>query len=273
MNRHKGFRASGLLLAGMAAPLAAPALAAERFSAFDPYIEINATDGDVGFHTLLDGDAWRLAKMYDGDGDRMLKVRGTDDLDEQGVTELFFESAEPPCWYDAHDPDVDWGPEDVVTVEEFLERFEKGVYKAEGVTLEGKRLKGRDWLNHNLPAAPDVDVDVSEDEDGEVEVTIRWEGGNDLGKCPVPRGMNPARVKVVRWEVAVEPEEDELPDGLPFVKLTIQFPPEVTSFEVPEEFLQPYIDADVTDFKFEVGAREARGNQTFTEEEFSTEED
>ena len=50
---------------------------AEEFDEFDPIIEINSTDGDIGFHVLLDGEGWHLGKMFDADGDRMLRTKGT----------------------------------------------------------------------------------------------------------------------------------------------------------------------------------------------------
>jgi hypothetical protein len=56
---------------------------------------------------------------------------------------------------------------------------------------------------------------------------------------------------------------------MPFGKLTVQLPAGVMSLVVPAEFMGPYLDAGVEDFKGEVGAREASGNQTFTEIEFS----
>ena len=261
----------------LTAPFALSALAiavtpnlatAEEFSAFDPIVEINATDGDVGFHVLLDGDPWKRAKIYDGDGDRMFKGIGTDDLDEQGITELFMESAEPPCWDDG---EVD--EDEIVTVEEFMERFEAGTYSARGRTIDGERLTAEGVLTHDLPAAPHTEYAIDGD-----EVTISWSGGDDLGNCAVPDGMDPGSVDVVRWEVVVEPNVDELPGGelppgVPFGKLTIQLPADVTSLEVPDEFMAPYLDADVTEFKGEVGAKEVSGNQTFTEFEFSTDEE
>ena len=85
------------LVAAALVALPALAIAAEEFDEFEPFIEINATDGDIGFHVLLDGEAWKVAKIFDGDGDRMFKGKGTDDLNEQGITEIFMESAEPPC--------------------------------------------------------------------------------------------------------------------------------------------------------------------------------
>lgn len=267
MNRQK----AGLLRAGFVAGaglLIAPVAAAGpwlEFDEFDPIIEINATDGDVGFHVLLDGEAWKLAKVYDADGDRMLLAWGTDDLHEQGITELFMESAEPLCNpEDAEDGEL------VVTLEEFLDRFEAGRYRAVGRTIDGQRLRARGEFTHEIPAAPLVDYAVEMDGD-DVEVTLSWQVGVDLGRCAFPDFITPpGEVEVVRWEAVLEPNVDELPggelpDGVPFSKFTIQLPAGVTSVEVPEEFVNTYVAAGVTLFKGEVGAKEESGNQTFTE--------
>ena len=107
-------------LAATICAMHSPALTAGGYAEFDefvPIVEINATDGDIGFHVLLDGEGWRVARIYDSDWDRMLRVRGTDDLEEQGVTELFIESAEPLCW---DDPEAD-DDEEIVVVEEDVE--------------------------------------------------------------------------------------------------------------------------------------------------------
>lgn len=257
-------------------PLIAANAVAEGHDPFDefvPIVEINATDGDIGFHVLLDGDAWRVAKVYDSDWDRMLKVRATDDMEEQGGTELFIESAEPLCW-DSPDREED---EEIVTLEEFIERFEAGVYHARGRTLEGDLLRAEAELTHNLPAAPvvtEVDVDMDGDE---VEVEISWMGGTDLGNCAYPEGLipDPATVEVERWEIVVEPDEDQIPDGMAFAKFMVQLPgtleEDELSVEVSEEFIGAYVAAGVTEFKYEIGAREESGNQTFTEGEFEIE--
>jgi len=241
-------------------------MAAGKFSAFTPLVEINSTDGDTGFHVLLDGEGWNVVSLYDSEWDRMLKVRGTDDLDEQGVTEIFFESAEPLCWFDPEEPE-----EEVVTLEEFIDRFEAGTYHARGYTLDGEMLHANAKLTHKLPAAPaNIEVEV-ELEDGDINVDISWEGGDDLGLCEYPKGLitPPENVKVYRWEVVVEPE---VPNGMAVAKFTVQLPgtldDDELEVEVPEEFIEVYVDAGVTTFKYEIGAREASGNQTFTEGEF-----
>jgi hypothetical protein len=243
------------------------ASADEGFEVFRPFVEINASAGDVGFHYLLDGGAWKLAQMFDADGTRILDVKGTDDLLEQGMTELFMESAEPPCW---KAPDVD--ADEVVTVADFIERFEKGTYKVSGRNLAGELIAIQGVLTHNLPAAPIVQIAVNDH-----RVTINWKPGTNLGKCAVPPGIpSPANVKVVSWEVAVEPDEEalpggKLPNGVPLAKLNMQLLGNARTLVVPAPYIESYLAKGVNEFKGEVGAKEKGGNQTFTELEFAIE--
>lgn len=251
---------------------------AEEFDEFEPFIEINATDGDIGYHVLLDGEAWKVAKIFDADGDRMFKGKGTDDLEEQGITEIFMESAEPPCWFEEANDEVDWYEDEVVDLEEFIDRFEEGTYTARGRTLEGERLRAEAEFTHNIPAAPETRVEVVDR-----TVTIHFSSGTDLGQCEYPADLipNPADVEVVRWEVVLEPNEDELPggelpDGLAFAVFTIQLPASENwmnemSVVVPQVYVDAYLGAEVNQFKYEVGAKEESGNQTFTEATFEIE--
>ena len=80
---------------------------------------------------------------------------------------------------------------------------------------------------------------------------------------------DPATVPVDSWEVTVEPDEDQLEAlSLPLRVFTVQLPSNQLSVTVPSEYLQQYITAGITTFKFEVGAK-AGENQTFTESSFS----
>lgn len=177
------------------------------------------------------------------------------------------ESSEPPCFFDEEDPEAD--EDEVVTVADFVERFEAGTYTATGRTIDGVKLIAEGELTHNLPAAPETEVEI----DNGV-VTISWETGGDLGECDVPASIpNPAEVEVVRWEVVVEPNEDELPEDVVFGVLSVQFPANTASLIIPAEYLDAYLEAGVSEFKAEVGAREESGNQTFTEFEFTIEQD
>ncbi len=251
--------------AALAAPLllAGPAgWAQEEFDETVVLIEINATDGDAGFHALLDADAWKEARIDDPDGKKIFKAQITGSLREQGVTEDFFESAEPLCAADPEEPD-----EEVVPLAEFLERFAAGEYVFTGKTSEGEMLEGAATLTHDLPAAPEI---VSFD--GSI---ITWTPGSDLGECQddalVAEGVipDPATVPLVGWEVVVEPADEEAVD--PLRVFSVQLPPTSTSASVPFEFVSAYLADGVTELKVEVGAIEASGNRTFSEAEFELE--
>jgi hypothetical protein len=224
-------------------------------------IEINASDGDIGFHALLDAEGWREARIHDPDGNKIFEESPGKNLREQTLTENFFESAEPPCWWEADNEDVDWDEDEVATLEEFLERFPAGAYEFRNKLEGGEELAGSTILTHVIPAAP-VDVDF----DGEV---ITWgydvEAEEVLGQCEVPEGLVIAE-NLAAFEVVLEPEDDEFSA----FKFTVQVPPEVNQVSVPTEYLMAL--PEETELKVEVGAIELRpnesfGNQTFTEED------
>ena len=231
-------------------------------------IEINATDGDAGFHALADADAWRWFRIDDPNGNKILAMRATGILMQQGLTENFFESAEPLCESDEEEPD-----DLVVTFAEFIMRFPEGDYLFRANTNEGDRVKGTAELTYNLPAAPDISM--TEDSEQSIDgVIIEWEPGMDLGeKCHdqslIDDGIiaDPATVEIVGWEVVVEPDDDEAPE--PNRKFSVQLPPDQTSVLMPAEYLEMFLDEDFDEFKFEVGAIEESGNQTFSEGTFS----
>lgn len=248
----------------------------EEFDERRVLIEINATDGDTGFHVLVDGDAWKEVRL---DGSRLFTAEAKGSLRNLlGLTEIFFESDEPPC-----DASVAEDPDDVVTIAEILEAFSAGRYDFQGKSIEpGERLEGDTILTHNLPAAPDISgFDGSSGVDPN-DAVLSWMPGFDLGSCPddalVIDGMipDPATVAVVFWEVAVEPDvdEEELPG--PIRVFSAQVPFDTTSVQVPPQYLSSYAAEGVTEFKFEVGAVEERiidgevtkGNQTFSEGTF-----
>lgn len=233
--------------------------AQEEFDEAKVVIEINATDGDIGFHALLDAEAWQVARIKSPDDELLFRERAKRNLLEQGLTENFFESAEPLCAPDPDDPDAE-----VVPLSEFLERLPAGEYRFTGKTVEDEALRGTAELTHALPAAPDIMSFVG--------TIVTWVPGSDLGLCQddtlVADGTipNPADVPVVGWEVAIEPADDEAVD--PLRVFTVQLPPDQTFVTVPSEFLDTYAADGVTEFKVSVGAIEASGNQTFGEEEF-----
>jgi hypothetical protein len=167
-------------------------------------IEMNATDGDIGFHFLMDGDDLNSATLVDPNRRRVFGVQAKGPLREQKLTEMFAESAEPLCW---PDPDAD-PDEEIVTLEEFLERWSPGTYVFSGRSDGGEKSVGETQLTHELPAAPS-ELDFA----GGV---ISWDAGDDLGNCAsneeldalVANGVlpvHPEDVTVAAWEIVVEP--------------------------------------------------------------------
>src|SRR3546814_4813850 len=60
-------------------------------------IEINATDGDIGFHVLFDAEGWKQSRIRDPNGRVIHQSSAHGGLGDQSLTENFFESAEPVC--------------------------------------------------------------------------------------------------------------------------------------------------------------------------------
>lgn len=239
-------------------------------------VEINSSDGDVGFHFLMDGTDLIRAAIYNPRHRQIFKDIARRELRQQFLTETFAESAEPLCWFD---PEED--PDDVVTLTEFLDRWMAGTYYFFGIGERWQLSFGHTSLSFALPAAPDeIDFDV---ETGE----ISWEPGDDLGNCAeaededpnVPNladvmhllDMAPEDVPVKTFEVVLEPdvEDDDPRKGL---KYTVRVPPTENSVTVPADYLESL--GPNTPVKSEVGAIGFDDNATFTEvDEFCVNED
>ena len=200
-------------------------------------IEINARDGDIGFHFLMDGDDLSAARITDPNGVRIFQDRAAGPLRRQTLTETFVESAEPLCWADPEaDPD-----DEIVTLEEFLELWTPGIYVFSGRGDDGEKSTGETELKYELPAAPsDLEFDGS---------VISWSAGNDLGNCASAAELDalvaddvlpvhPEFVTVVAWEVVFEPDIDE---GDPTAKLkyTVRVAGDIAvkAITVPTEYL------------------------------------
>jgi hypothetical protein len=169
------------------------------------------------------------------------------------------------CW---DDPEAD--PDDeIVTLEEFLERWAEGPYVFSGMGDGGEKSLGETELTHALPAAPaDVEFDGS---------VISWDAGDDLGQCAsfaeltdlVQDGtllVHPEDVTVAAWEIVLEPDvEDGDPTGDLVFNIRVPgaiAPKEVT---VPADYLASL--PDDTPVKIEVGAIGVDNNATFSEED------
>ncbi len=227
------------------------------FDVAEIFFELNDTDGDLGIHALLDGEPWARLEIEDPRERRMLNVRVKGRLKRQGLTELFFESAEPT--FDELDP------------ERFFRRFPAGTYEVEGRTLEGEELESETELTHVIPAAPgDVTVngepsgppmgaeECDEEDLPEVSnpVVVAFDAVTtshpSLGEEP-PAGEE---IEIIRYRIVAEYEDE---DEQVFVTEVDVMPDDSDRYSVtiPEEFF-----VDGTEVKFEVLAREASFNQT-----------
>jgi hypothetical protein len=239
-------------------------------------IEINASDGDIGFHWLGDAGDLRAMRIDDPDGEKIFENRVFGSLGEQKLTETFGESAEPLCW-----PDPDADPEDledIVTLREFRELWTPGMYAFRGKGEEGEQLSGETMLTYDLPAAPQ-EVDF---EDG----IISWEAGDDLGNCAplsnegddyagqellgdlVSDGIiaDPEGVVVAAYEVVLEPDvEDGDPVGQLVFVVRVAGNIDPMQVTVPDDYLGAL--PENTPVKIEVGAIGVDDNATFTEED------
>jgi len=219
-----------LLLGAVALGLAAPGWAA-KFKEARIYIEYNSSANDLGFHVFLDAEDWETLEIVNPAGTTIFEVEGRGGYEGLGLTELFFEGAEPSLFE--------------FPLEDLLTRFPEGKYKFMGVTVNGARLSSTAMLSHAVPEGPSVSAVVDDD-----SVTISWATVDD-----------PA---------AILPDEDVTIVGYQVIVGTFQvtLPASSTSVTVPEEYIGSLGRGE---HPFEVLAIEASGNQSITEGIFEIE--
>jgi len=218
------------------------------FDEANVFLELNNTDGDLGLHALIDGDAWEKLEICGSSKSEALKVKVKGKLAKQGLTELFFESAEPP--FDELPPD------------QFLQRFPAGTYRIEGTTIEGDKLKSTDELTHLLPAPPGnvrlsgtpavANCDVVPLPMIAEPVVITWDA---VTTSHPTIGTTSASIDLVAYQVVIERAEPT-----PLVVNVELAPTPAPQFQIPSELIAPG-----QQIKFEILAREASGNQTAIE--------
>jgi len=263
------------LTAAMVAAIASPTLLLADdehdddeipFAVAEIFFELNNTDGDLGIHSLIDGDPWKRLRIEDTKEKRILNVKVRGRLRRQGLTEFFFESAEPTF--------------DNLPPETFFHRFPEGTYEVEGVTLHGEEMESETEITHAMPAPPNPSVNGTavalqcDDEEPGYDaptvmgdVVIAWEAVA-LTHPTLGHPQNSPDISIYNYQVVVE-AEFETPDGEEFASvLSVILPPDVTEMTIPEEFLE---QSDT--FKYEVLAREASWNQTAIESCFLREND
>jgi hypothetical protein len=199
----------------------------------DLFIETNATDGDIGLQLLADVDEWDKFTLRDPKGRKlMMKAQTKGRLHGWGLTELFWETAEPEF--------------SELPLSKFKKRFPEGKYRFRGRSVEGRKIVGADRLTHVIPAGPVITSPTKDEEVNANSLTVSWE--------PV---TEPAGVEIVSYQVIVVQEPVEV--------VTLNLGADVTSVDIPDEALTP----GAPETKVEVLAREKSGNQTISEVPFS----
>lgn len=196
--------------------------------------ELNATARDAGIQMLLDGENWRWMKVYDTEGKLMLRVQPSGSVADIGMTELFFESAEPSL--------AD------LPLAGLFKKFPEGDYTVVAKTVEGDTLVGIAPLTHEIPGSAKVRSPKKGATTSAKSTMVKWK--------PVTR---PAGITIDHYQVIVETADD------PLRILSLEVDADVSQVAVPPTFLQPH-----TEYKLEVIAVEESLNQTITESTFRT---
>jgi len=226
MKRHRNVCA--VLFAVIALGQANAAIA-DGFAEARIYIEYNSTARDLGFHVSLDGEDWRSLRIQNPDGLTIFEVKGKKGYRELGMTELFFEGAEPAL--------------SEFPLEDLLALFPAGYYRFSGRTVDGTLLSSLAKLSHAVPDGPRVSSEVNGD-----AIVIRWD--------PVtgpPPDFPDAEIEITGYQVIVDTFE-------------VTLPATSTSLTLPVEFVHS-LEAGV--HQFEVLAIDESGNQTITEGSFN----
>lgn len=220
------------------------------------FFELNDTDGDLGIHGFVDGDEWEELEIEAPNDRELMKVKVRSALKRQGVTELFFESAEPCFEFDEEDC-----PDPLPTTT-FFERFPEGTYEIEVETLEGDELESEVYLSHIIPAAPEVLVNGTEADDDCVEsvgqpVMLSWDAVEDahdeLGEHQ-GEALSDHGISVIYYEVVLEVDDSGF-------KSTSIVPATVTSWTLPADFFVNVPPHPEEGYKFEVLVRVDNGEE------------
>ncbi|MGH8455320.1 MAG: hypothetical protein ACRESW_12260, partial [Nevskiales bacterium] len=162
-----------------------------------------------------------------------------------GLTELFFETSEPP--------------NDEVPIDDVLDRLAEGSYIFRSDLVGGNPDTLDADLTHDIPAGAELispaDGATGLDPDN---IVVSWE--------PVSEDLDGDPVNVVGYQVIVEDTAAPLfPQAFSKRVFSVHLPATASSVSVPAEFM-----ANNTCYAYEVLAIEESGNQTLASAEFET---
>ena len=109
--------------------------AAAPFDDAQVFFELNTTDHDMGFQVFLDAPGWKRVSLTGPNGNRLFVLSADTRLEEVGITELRFESAEP-------------------SPAAIRSRFPAGDYTFRGETVEGVSLFSKAHLGSGILNPP-----------------------------------------------------------------------------------------------------------------------
>ena len=215
------------------------------------YVEHNATDEDTGVHGFFGGEAWSVLCLTDPSGTQILVADPQEQFDRLAISDLFFESREPP--------------NDEFPIDRIRDDFPEGDYTVAGIDFEGTARVGIARFTHSIPApptivAPDLVPDFEEADPPVIPVsglTVEWE--------EVTETIDGDAVSITGYEVIITDEEAEDPDGFTRPEFDVHVPGDQSSLTVPDDFLRPG-----TLYELEVLAIEDSGNQTIALGFFTT---
>ena len=190
------------------------------------YWEYNHTAEDLGVHVFLDGEDWNRMRIESPSDQVLFDVRGKGPYRRLGMTELFFEGAEPAL-------------EDV-PLEDLLALFPAGTYEFEGTTVSGAEIEGEGELSHAVPVGPTVYVQQGAGD----FLRIEWDP-----VTTTPAGFPALPVSIEGYQVVLEDFDVIVPGDVHALTVSPEF---VASLEPGE-------------YEFDVLAIEASGNQSITE--------
>ena len=190
------------------------------------YWEYNASADDLGVHVSLDAEDWKRLKIVNPKGRTIFDVEGHGPYKNLGMTELFFEGAEPSL--------ADFPLEDLLAL------FPEGSYEFTGRTVDGAELESTAQFSHAIPAGPSVSAAVGLGN----SLVISW----STVTAPPP-GFPAKPINIVGYQVIVGLFQVTVPATTNVVTVSPEFAGSLASGQ------QPY----------EVLAIEASGNQTLTE--------
>ena len=206
-------------------------------------IEHNSTDEDTGFQGFADGDPWDVLTITGpGDVDIATFTSGGG-LAEFGLTELFFETAEPE--------------NAEVPIDDVLDLLPEGTYTFTGDIVDGGESTVTATLSHDIPAGPVLTNPEEEDVDPSNTI-VSWE--------LVTTDIDGEEIDIVGYQVIVEEAVlTEFPSGFAQPVFSVHLGAGTTQVTISPEFLK-----DDACYEYEVLAIEESGNQTLASAEFET---